>query len=934
MLAFGYGSVAAQNQEGATLDPDNDGSGVEEGTAVEVAFREVDKDDLMGGVSYIDMTEVMTKSYNLSSLNYLDLVGGIGNGIRGLGNEYLVLVDGFPRDLNNVLPTEIEQITVLKGAAAVVLHGSRASKGVVMITTKRGRVGEREITVRANTGLYFAKSLPKYLGSAEYMTMYNEARANDGLGALYSEEDIYNHGSGINPYRYPNLDFYSDDYLRKTYNRSEAMAEVTGGNERSRYYTTVGYYRNGSPLKVGNAKNDYISRLFARGNIDLKLHELISAKIDANATFYDANTTNGDYWGGAATLRPNRVSPLIPIDYIEENDPGSLALIAASNNIIDGKYFLGGTQLDPTNPIAGAYAAGENRWVSRQFQFNAGIDINLRDILPGLFFRTKYGIDYASTYDQAYTNEYAIYSPVWTTYGGKDVISSLAKYGEDRKTGDQNINNTAYQSTQFFSGQFDWSKVYGDSHNLFAMLVANGWQRQLSGEYHRMTNVNLGLQLSYNYRHKYYADFSAALPYSAKLPPGGRAGFSPTATLGWRLKGENFLKDSRAVDDLVLSVSGGIIAQDLDIRTDDNPMGYYLYERVLRRGGWWSWADLGGEAATEYNGGDNFDLTYVKRKEVSVELRGSLFDRLVTFDVGWYATKMAGGVARPTSLYPIYFTQVGYPTSSIIPYFNINDDSYSGVDFSVNLNKKFGEFDLSLGVTGLYYTSKATHRDESWEFGYQNRQGKALNGLWGLESEGLFRTDEEALAADQTFGPVQAGDIKYKDQNGDGYIDSRDEVLLGRWDNPLTMGVNLTAKYKGFTLFVMGSGYFGGMGVKNSTYDWVRGDNKYSEIVRNRWTEATKDTATYPRLTTTNGDNNFRISDYWTYNYDLFRIDHVQLTYDLPEHLFENSFVKGLSAYVGGYSLLTISKERKHLEMNVGGAPQTRFYNLGLKVTF
>jgi TonB-linked SusC/RagA family outer membrane protein len=933
MLAFGCVGAAAQSTGGAESDAVTAATGSVQETPVEVAFRSVDKDDLLGGISYLDMTEIMTKSYNLGSTNYVDMMGGIGNGLWGLG-EYLVLVDGFPRDASNVLPTEIEQISMLKGAAAVVLHGPRAAKGVIMITTKRGKVGERQITIRANSGINTPKLYPKYLGSAEYMTLYNEARANDGLSALYSAEDIYNHGSGINPYRYPDVDMYSSDYLKKAYNRSEAMAEVTGGSERSRFYTTVGYYRAGQLLKVGNTANDYTSRMFARGNIDLSLHELITAKIDANATFYDVTTTNGNYWASAATLRPNRVSPLIPLEFIEENDATSQALLAASNNIIDGKYFLGGTQLDPTNPIASAYAAGDSKYVVRQFQFNAGMDFNLRDVVDGLFFRTKYGIDYESIYLQAYTNNYATYAPTWTSHGGKDVIGSLTKYGEDQKTGDQNITGASYRSTQFFSGQFDWSRVYGGAHNAFAMLVANGWQTQYSGEYHRMTNVNLGLQLSYNYLHKYYADFSAAVPYSAKLPEGKRAGFSPTATLGWRLTGEDFMKDSSVFDDLMLSVTGGIISQDLDISTDDNQMGYFLYESVLQRGGWWSWGDLGGEEATEYNRGNNPNLTFVKRKEVNVGLRGSLFDKLITFDLNWYAIKMDGGITRATSLYPIYFTQVGYPSSSIIPYVNYNVDNYSGIDFSVYFNRKFGEVDLSLGINGLYYTNKATKRDENYEFDYQSRVGKPLNGLWGLESQGLFNDDAEAEAANQTFGEVKAGDIRYKDQNGDGRIDSNDAVLLGRWDNPLTLGLNFTAKYRNFTLFMMGRGYFGATGTKSSSYYWVRSDNKYSEVVRNRWTEATKNTATYPRLTTTNGDNNFRTSDFWAYKLNVFNLSLVQLTYDLPETIFHNGFVKGISVYAGGYGLLSISKERKHYEMNVGGAPSTSFYNLGLKVTF
>ena len=901
---------------------------------VEVAFRTMNERDLLGGVSVIDMEEMTEKAYTTYSLNFVEnLVGGMSGNIWGM-DEYLVVIDGMVRDANNVLPTEIKQITVLKGPAAVVLYGSRAAKGVVQITTKRGNVGKSTISIRANTGILTPKAFPKYLGSAEYMTLYNEARMNDGSDISHSPEKIYNYASGENPYRYPNLNMYSSDYLRKAYNRSEAIAEITGGNNRVKYYTSTGYYRENSLLKVGNSADNYTSRLFVRGNIDMNLRDFLKVQADANVTFYDAFTAAGDWWSNAASLRPDRVSPLIPLSYLEENDLLSGAAINASNYIIGGKYFLGGTQLNPTNPIADSYAAGSSKFVSRQFQFNTVFDFNLKSVLQGLHFRAKYGIDYALTYDQGYTNEYATFAPTWSNYAGVDLIGSVEQFGNDNKTGDENISNSAYRYTYNFSGQFDYTKTVNDDHNFFGMIVANAWQRQLSGQYHRLTNVNLGLQASYNFQHKYYVDFSSALPYSAKLPEGNRLGFSPTITLGWRPVKEDFFGDT-AFDDLMLTASAGIISQDLDIATDDNEMGYYLYKSILQRGGWYSWADLGGEAATEFQRGNNPNMTFVKRKEVNVGVRGSVWDQLLSFDLNFFAGKMDGDIARVNSLYPIYFTQVGYPTSSIIPYINYNMDNRKGFDFSLYLNNKVNEVDLTLGMTGMYSKTEAGKRDENFEYDYQSRINLPVNGLWGLESLGFFNDQEEINnSPTQQFGDVAPGDLRYKDQNGDGIIDNNDEIYLGRWDTPLRLGLNFTAKWRNFTFFALADGFFGGQGFKNSSYYWVRGENKYSDIVRNRWTEETKNTATYPRLTTSNGANSFRNSDFWLYNTDRLNLSQVQFTYDIPEAALQGTFVSGLSVYVSGYNLLTISKERKHFEMNVGSSPQTRMYNIGVRGTF
>ena len=156
-------------------------------------------------------------------------------------NDCLILVDGVPRATNNVMSSEIEQISFLKGAQASVLYGSKAAKGVIMITTKRGISEGLTVNVRANTEFNQPKGYPKYLGSAEYMTLYNEARVNDGLDPLYSAADIYNHGSGINPYRYADVDFFSSDYLKKVYNTTNVIAEFSGGCKYARFYTHIGW---------------------------------------------------------------------------------------------------------------------------------------------------------------------------------------------------------------------------------------------------------------------------------------------------------------------------------------------------------------------------------------------------------------------------------------------------------------------------------------------------------------------------------------------------------------------------------------------------------------------------------------------------------------------------------------------------------------------
>ena len=169
-------------------------------------------------------------------------------------------------------------------------------------------------------------------------------------------------------------------------------------------------------------------------------------------------------------------------------------------------------------------------------------------------------------------------------------------------------------------------------------------------------------------------------------------------------------------------------------------------------------------------------------------------------------------------------------------------------------------------------------------------------------------------------------------------MNSDDQIYLGKggwYGSPLTLGANLTLKYKNFTLFALATAGYVAYGVKNSSYYWIDDQDKYSAVVRDRWTPETAATATYPRLTVTEGANNFVTSDFWMYSTRRFDLAKVQLTYEMPQAVLRNNkVVKGFSAYISGSNLLTISPERKHMEMNVGSAPQTRFYNLGVKLGF
>ena len=929
---------------------------VKQDSLVNVAFRTVAKDNLLGGVSTVNVEELMKKNYATGSLDNLQsLVSGYTGNIWG--QAPLILVDGIPRRASDVRLVEVQSITVLKGASSVVLYGSAAAKGVILITTKRGNIKPLTIDVRANTGLFVPKAYPKYLKAGDYMSLYNEALTNDGIstsGAGYTQDVIDNTKAGTNPYRYPDVDFYSSEYLKKAYLKSDVTTEVSGGNDVARYYTNIGLAYNNGLVKYGEQKNNKDVSFNVRGNVDVNITKWLTASVDAVAISNSNYAGRGDLWGAASTVAPNfnRFSPLIPISMLDPNNPALQTIVNSSNHLIDGKFLLGGQSTNPTNALSDMLAAGYIRTKSNTFLYNVNLGADLGSILEGLSFKTGTSMDYTSLYSEAYQLPYATYRPTWSTVNGQDIITNLERFGADKNSNTEFVGRSAYTQTMSFKSQFNYDRVFAQDHQVTATVLGWWYKTQFSSDidndggsdYQPILNTNLGFQAGYNYRRKYYLDFSGALVHSAKLPPGGRNALSPTVTVGWRISDEGFFKNNLSfIDNLKITSSYASVNQDLDItgyRTNNTaePVDYYLYQGYYSNtaafGGWFEWRDkLAANRTTLSGQADNRNLTFVKRNEFRIGMDGTMFKNLISLDVNYFSQTTDGLLARGITIYPSYFTGSG----DFRPWINFGKEKRTGFDFAVNLNKKIGQVQYSLGVTGMFYNSNVVRRDETPEQDYLARTDKPLDAYFGYISEGLFQSQAEIdNSPRQTFGAVKPGDIKYKDINGDGAIDNRDQVDLGRngWSGaPFNYGINLTVKWRNLTFFALGAGNTGAVGFKNTPYYWVGGSNKYSEIVQGRWTEATKNSATYPRLTT-NSNNNFRNSTYWMYKTNRFDIRRVQFTYDVNEKAFQKSFVHGLSLYVQGDNLFVFSKERTLMETNIGIAPQTRFFNLGAKASF
>ncbi len=960
---------------------------------VHVAFRDVDADHLLGGVSYVDMEELAKKDYTMSSLEDLNgLVGGFnGTNLWGQdterletndGNMPLVIIDGVKRPSNNVLPSEIEQITFLKGAQAVVLYGSKGAKGAILITTKRGKVDGLQVTANANTGWHFAKQFPEYIGSAEYMTLYNEATYNDAIAlgnaykAAYSQQDIYNHALGANPYRYPNVNWYSDEYVRKAYNRSEGTLEIQGGGTRAHFYTNINYYRAEDLINFGKAKDNYTDRFSVRGNVDLVVNKFITGWANVSATYYNEYKNKGDFWGEAATMRPNfpqNSAPLLPLSMLDSNASKAIATLGKSLNLLDGMWFPGGgTDNASSNAIADCYFGGETQAVSRQFQFDAGVNYDMNHLVKGLTFKTLFSIDYAASYNLAYNNTYSLFFPTWSNYNTADAIVAIKQPKDEVVTGTMTMSNSAYRQTITWNGHFDYERTFAKKHHVTGLLLASMYTTTKSSAKHRYANANLGLQANYDYMGRYFAEVGLAGVHSARLPKGNREALSHSFSLGWNIAKEKFMKNT-GIDDLMISASYSNLNDDADVYYDNSKYeNFYIYDAVWtdQSTSSYAWNEGSNSAtATVSTSGSNPALDYVHRKEFSLSLRGSFFNKLISAELTYFNTDMDGYITQNPTSYPSHLKN-GLNNSKFSPATNNDISNRKGIDFNIKAQKQFGKVHAELGFVGTYLKTEWKKYDETvepkapWLNSKKElmHEGTPLDVIKGYNCIGFYTIDDFNVLKDEkgkvTYelktgknsyglgGTVMPGDLKYEDVNGDGKINQLDQVELGKWGTygaPFTMGINLTLKYKNWTLFMMGNGQFGAKGMMNSNYYYMQGSTKYSVNVRDHIqytfdnegiiTGFVNPDAVHPRLAVNAAAANNVASSYWLYSTDRFDLRKVQLTYDFPKEMLDGKIVKALSIYVNGNNLLTFSKHRKMMETNVGSAPQTRFYNLGVKVT-
>jgi len=901
---------------------------IEEDT-IDLGFVEKSKKNIVGAVSGIRPENYLQYDNTqwVRDALYGRITGLYGSSnVRGLG-EAMIVVDGIPGRFIDILNSEeIEQITVLKDANAVAQYGAMGQNGVIVVTTNRGSATRRESNVIVNFGVQSVATLPSYLGSAEYMELFNEARLNDGLDSAFSMEQINNFRSGDNPYKYPDVDFYSSQYQNSYAPYTNALAEFSGGNEKTKYYINVGYNGTGSIAKLNEEANKGTNRFNVRGNIDFTVNKWIKSTLDVASIISSTKRAQSNLLWAGTSRKPHTFSPLLPISMIDTAGNSELAGQVAAANTYQGGYILGGSQAFQNNtPVADVLAGGYIEDILRVTQFNNAIDFDLSMIAKGLSAETYVSFDFYNIYSQSVNNDYSVYEPTWSN----DTIVGLTRLGQqDKKDLTQNVNTRDFLTRYGFYGKLNYDKQFGEKHRLNTSLIGFASSRHVREETQPAKTAHLSLLMSYIYDNKFMIDFNSAYVNSVKLPEGNRAKYAPTVGLAYVLSEEGFLKNSSWLDYLKLRASAGIINTDLGIPR------YYMYQEVYNQGGGgYNWADGFNNQRTRILQGRNDDFTFEQRKDINLGFEAGLFSR-IWVEMNLFQSDLDNQVTRLNNQYPSFYTD-------FTPYSNYSQDRYKGVELGMNYTDNFGPVRADIGARMIYTTTERVKVDEKYDDQYQNRQGLPLDVIWGLEDQGFYTAsdfNEDGSLVDglpaPAYGEVQPGDIKYVDQNNDGTVNDQDQVNIGNWRAPFFFATNLRFEYKGLSLFVLGTATAGGNNMRQGDYFWVDGDDKYSEVVRDRWTEETASTATYPRLSSQQNNNNFRSSTFWMYDDSFFRIQRAQITYQFPQKWVNNINMKGLSVFAAGSNLVEFSKVKNLMEVRAGTSATYRYYSLGLRAMF
>ena len=859
-----------------------------------------------------------------------DIVGAIpnvGGGIYGDNSEFLIsargqspvaIVDGVERDLYSIDPEAIESVTIQKDALSNMFLGMRSSRGALIITTKNPDAkGGFHLSLTGKFGISSAlKSGPNPLSAYQYAYLLNEALLNDGKSPLYTYDDFEAYRNGTSPYLHPDVN-WKDAIMNNSTTSQAYNLNVTGGGRVAQYFVSLGYYSENGLFKTSDA-NSY--------NTNFKYNRyLITSKVNINVT---------DEFKVSMSL----------MGRIEKgNQPGGISGTGYSD-LLSNVWQTPNNAYPVLNPN-GTYG-GNASYTQNLYAQTTGsgyISSNTRDVVGTInlkydFDKLVRGLSVGATGNISSQVRNAIVR----TKQAQVFQYSITQQGNEAydKYGDVSSQTNSYRTVSTY--QYMYGKMYVDWERQFGMhgVKASLWgdTRTILNNYDLpMIPSNIGQKVEYNYDNKYFAQAAVTESYYNRYDNGRRWGTFWAVGLGWDISKEKFMEASK-IDQLKLRATYGHTGNGID------NAGYFSYlKRYNEDGGFWysnGTSMSNGGSVSEISPLANTLLTWEKGRKVNVGLDLTLLKNRLTLSADYYNDYYYDILqSRGKS---IQLLGIAYPAE------NIGKTRYYGLETQLSWQDHIGKVNYYVSANWSMEQNKRLFMDEQYvPYDYLKMTGQPTGTIYGLVATGFLTAKDiaDGYPVMNGFNNIQAGDVKYKDMNGDGEINEFDRTVIGGDKPTCYFGIDLGFEWKGLEVTALIQGAYN-RDLYNSDRTLLEGfqvigqsyGQAYTNLL-NRWTPETAETATYPRLTA--GGNMYNYGNNWNsslfvQNGNYIRLKNATVSYKLPENFCRN-YLGGLRVkiFVQGQNLLTWSRTRlQDPEVTFTSYPLQRTITTGINLNF
>ena len=853
--------------------------------------------------------------------------------IRGIStfsgsNNPLILIDGVARDLNNVDVSEIESFSILKDASASAMYGVRGANGVIVITTKRGKIGAPQVRFHLEHSINQPTKLPEFLNAPDYMSLLNELAAQDGVAQPFTQQQIDRTRSGYDPDLYPDVnwvDAITKDYAYTT----RGNLDISGGSDFLRYSIVASYFKETGILEqdksliFDNATNNQQFNLRTNIDMDVTKTTMLRVNIGGYLNRFKKQRCDTDGAFGEAF----RTLPFIhPARYSD----GSIPLIS-----------------NRANPWRTVTQQGYDFITSSKIQTLFSVEQDLKMFTPGLKAKALFSFDRWNRSRRSRTAKPATVFPATGRDEEGNLIYSQFETGDESMGSEQ---GTEYGNTNvYFEADLMYNRRFG-KFDVDAMLLYNQ-QAYDDGSIQDYRKQGLAGRLSTTFDNRYVAEFNFGYNGSENFAKGKRFGFFPSFAIGWLLSEEPFMESMKPIFHKIK------FRASIGQAGDDNIGGRrfaYLGTLYTEQEGY-KWGTNGQrdyikKGITEGEiGVDNLTWETVTKKNFGIEL--GLWNMLdFNFDIFREDRK---DIFMERTIIP---TQTGFVKA---PWANFGKVKNQGIEMTLNFHKQWTK-DLftSAYANFTYAKNEVVEKDEpdALKGTHRSQTGRSMNELWGLTAERLFTYDDfnedgtlkDGIPSQEGVGAVKLypGDIKYVDVNGDGVITEEDEGFIGGTVDPrIVYGFGGVISYKNFDLnfFFQGTGdmyrVIGGQPYFLPGGGTTTEGNAYAYNLDDRWTETNQDPyAFWPRLTYGPNKNNYRASTWWKKDMSFLRCKNIEVGYTFPKAWFERFYVKSCRVFVSGNNLFCLSDFKlwdPELGTNDGlKYPMNRSVMFGIDVNF